>query len=197
MLLELTSEQVTEDLVQACRRGDQDAFRALFEAYKDRVYSIALRYSGNPAAAMDIAQDTFLKLLSRIGEYRWEASFDSWLYRLVVNCCIDHQRRGRRLAPFLEGLLDAVRAPAESVLHRLMRAETEQRVQEVVARLAPEHRMVIVLRYTEGLAYDEIARILGCSPGTVASRLNRAHKILERRLAHLRPKGNREEGRYA
>jgi RNA polymerase sigma-70 factor, ECF subfamily len=174
------------DVIEACQRGDADAFRALFEAYKDRVYSIALRYSGNPAAAMDIAQDTFLKLLSRIGDYRSEASFDSWLYRLVVNSCIDDQRRGRRMTPFLDGLLEAVCAPAESVLHKLMRVETEQRVQDVVARLAPEHRMVIVLRYTEGLAYEEIAKILGCSPGTVASRLNRAHKILERRLSHLR-----------
>ena len=103
------------EVIDACRRGDADAFRALFEAYKDRVYSIALRYSGNPAAAMDIAQDTFVKLLSRIGEYRSEASFESWLYRLVVNACIDDQRRGRRMAPFLDGLLDAVCAPAESV----------------------------------------------------------------------------------
>jgi RNA polymerase sigma-70 factor (ECF subfamily) len=186
MVLEANDERVIDDVIEACRRGDRDAFRALFEAYKDRVYSIALRYCGNPAAAMDIAQDTFLKLLSRIGEFRSEASFDSWLYRLVVNSCIDDQRRGRRMTPFLEGLLEAVCAPAESALHQLLRVEAERRVQDVVARLAPEQRMVIVLRYTEGLAYDEIAQIVGCSPGTVASRLNRAHKILERRLAHLR-----------
>jgi RNA polymerase sigma-70 factor, ECF subfamily len=189
MVLELGEETGIEAVVEACQRGDRDAFRCLFETYKDRVYSIALRYSGNPAVAMDIAQDTFVKLLSRIGEYRSEASFDSWLYRLVVNSCIDDQRRGRRMTPFLDGLLDAVGAPAESVLHRLMRAETEQRVQDIVARLGPEHRIVIVLRYTEGLSYDEIARILGCSAGTVASRLNRAHKILERRLAFLRKPG--------
>jgi RNA polymerase sigma-70 factor (ECF subfamily) len=181
----LAPSLATGDVIESCRRGDSDAFRALFETYKDRVYSIALRYSGNPAAAMDIAQDTFVKLLSRIGDYRSEASFDSWLYRLVVNSCIDDQRRGRRMTPFLDGLLDSVCAPAESVLHKLMRVETEQRVQDVVSRLAPDHRIVIVLRYTEGLSYDEIAKILGCSTGTVASRLNRAHKILERRLAHL------------
>lgn len=192
MLLAENHSSVIEDVVDACQRGDGDAFRALFEMYKDRVYSIALRYSGNPAAAMDIAQDTFLKLLSRIGDYRGEASFDSWLYRLVVNSCIDDQRRSRRMTPFLDGLIEAVCAPAESVLHALMRTETEQRVREVVARLAPEHRMVIVLRYTEGLSYEEIAKILNVSPGTVASRLNRAHKILERRLAHLRkPEGGR------
>jgi RNA polymerase sigma-70 factor (ECF subfamily) len=183
MVLDANDRDVIEAVIEACRRGDSDAFRALFEAYKDRVYSIALRYSGNPAAAMDIAQDTFVKLLSRIGDYRSEASFDSWLYRLVVNSCIDDQRRGRRMTPFLDGLLDAVCAPAESALHKLLRVETEQRVQDVVARLAPDHRIVIVLRYTEGLSYDEIAKILGCSPGTVASRLNRAHKILERRLS--------------
>ena len=116
MVLDANDREVIEAVIDGCRRGDADAFRALFEAYKDRVYSIALRYSGNPAAAMDIAQDTFLKLLSRIGDYRSEASFDSWLYRLVVNSCIDDQRRGRRMTPFLDGLLDAVCAPAESVL---------------------------------------------------------------------------------
>lgn len=189
MLLEATAEPLLEDVIEGCRRGDREAFRSLFEAYKDRVYSIALRYSGNPAAAMDIAQDTFLKLLSRIGEYRAEASFDSWLYRLVVNSCIDDHRRGRRMTPFLDGLLDAMCATSESALEKLMRAEKARRVQDVVAKLAPEHRIVIVLRYTEGLAYDEIATILGCSPGTVASRLNRAHKILERRLAHLKKNG--------
>jgi RNA polymerase sigma-70 factor (ECF subfamily) len=186
MVLDANDRDVIEAVIEGCRRGEADAFRALFEAYQDRVYSIALRYSGNPAAAMDIAQETFLKLLSRIGDYRAEASFDSWLYRLVVNSCIDQQRRGRRMTPFLDGLLDAIRAPVESALHKLMRAETEQGVQDVVARLAPEHRMVIVLRYTEGLSYDEIAKILGCSPGTVASRLNRAHKVLERRLSRWR-----------
>ena len=194
MVIGAAEREITDSVIERCRRGDPDAFREFFNLYKDRVYSIALRYSGNPAAAMDIAQDTFLKLLSRIGEYRSEASFDSWLYRLVVNTCIDDQRRGRRMTPFLDGLIDAVCAPAESVLHQLLRTETEQRVQEVVARLAPEHRIVIVLRYTEGLSYDEIANIVGCSPGTVASRLNRAHKILERRLAHLRPP---DGGRHA
>jgi RNA polymerase sigma-70 factor (ECF subfamily) len=176
-------------VIEACRQGDADAFRLLFEAHKDRVYSIALRYSGDPAAAMDIAQDTFLKLLSSIQNFRGTASFDSWLYRIVVNACLDYKRSGRRVTPFLETLLDAVAAPAESVLTRMMRVEREQTIQEIVARLAPEQRIVVVLRYTEGLSYDQIAEIVGCSNGTVASRLNRAHKILERRLAHLRKPG--------
>ena len=174
------------EVIEACQQGDSDAFRVLFEAHKDRVYSIALRYSGDRAAAMDIAQESFLKVLSSIQEFRGHAGFESWLYRIVVNTCLDHQRHGRRLMPFLGELIEAVSAQSESVLHRLMRAEVEDDVQRIVARLSPEQRMVVVLRYTEGLSYDEIARILGCSAGTVASRLNRAHKVLERRLSHLR-----------
>src|ERR1019366_5634369 len=114
------------EVIAGCQRGDSDAFRALFESHKDKVYSIALRFSGNPAVAMDIAQDTFLKLLSSIQDFRGDASFDSWLYRLVVNRCLDYQRRGRRLIPFLEGLFDAVCSPRETVLHGMLRAERQE-----------------------------------------------------------------------
>jgi len=170
------------EVIGACQRGDYDAFRLLFETHKDRVYSIALRYSGDEAEAMDIAQETFLKLLSSIQDFRGDSSFESWLYRIVVNRCLDHQRRGRKLMPFLDDLLDA----AESALSKLLRAEVENDVQAIVGKLPPEQRIVVVLRYTEGLSYEEIAAILNCSKGTVASRLNRAHSVLERRLAHLR-----------
>lgn len=174
------------EVIQGCQRGEHDAFRVLFETHKDKVYSIALRFSGNQAVAMDIAQDIFLKLLSRIQDFRGTASFDSWLYRLVVNSCLDHRRRGRRLLPFVAELLDARRGPCETVLHELLRAEWQERIQQAVDTLSPEQRIVIVLRYTEGLRYEEIAEILGCSKGTVASRLNRAHRVLGVRLSHLR-----------
>jgi RNA polymerase sigma-70 factor (ECF subfamily) len=174
------------EVIDACQRGDPEAFRALFETYKDKVYSIALRYCCDSAAAMDIAQETFLKLLSSIQDFRGEAGFDSWLYRLVVNCCLDRQRRGRRLIPFLKDLADLVCVSRETALNALLRSEEERHVQEAVGKLSPEQRMAVVLRYTEGLSYEEIAQISGCSKGTVASRLNRAHKALERRLSHLR-----------
>ena len=111
------------EVIEACQRGDRDAFRALFEAHKDRVYSIALRYSGNPGAAMDIAQDIFLKLWSSIGKFRGEASFDSWLYRMVVNRCLDHQRRGRRLIPWLDRFFDTVSVARETALDRMLLEE--------------------------------------------------------------------------
>lgn len=180
------------DVIDGCLRGDEDAFRALFELHKDKVYSIALRYAGDPAAAMDIAQDTFLKLMDRIGQFRGEASFDSWLYRLVVNSCMDYRRKQHRLLPTIQEFFDSFRSPEESALQGLLRDEMQQQVQDVVAKLAPEHRIVIVLRYTEGLSYEEIAEILNCSRGTVASRLNRAHKVLERRLSGV---AGRQQGR--
>jgi RNA polymerase sigma-70 factor (ECF subfamily) len=182
------------ELIESCQRGDRDAFRALFETHKDRVYSIALRYSGDEAAAMDIAQDTFLKLFSAIRDFRGTAQFETWLYRLVVNSCLDQRRRNRRLIPLIGEMLDVLRASGETVLQTLLRTELNGRVQSAVGGLAPEQRIVIVLRYTQGLSYEEIAEVLGCSPGTVASRLNRAHKVLERRLAHLaRARGGRRD----
>jgi RNA polymerase sigma-70 factor (ECF subfamily) len=177
MVLDAPQQELDRELIEACQRGDHDAFATLFEAHQDRVYSIALRFSGDPSVALDIAQDTFLKLLSKIGEFRGEAKFESWLHRLVVNSCLDHRRAGRRWSP-----LATLRASGDSVLQRLLRTEVQESVQQIVAKLAPELRMVVILRYTEELSYDQIAEILGCPPGTVASRLNRAHKILERRL---------------
>jgi RNA polymerase sigma-70 factor (ECF subfamily) len=185
MLVDIDPVWSNNEVIEGCQRGEQDAFRSLFESHKDKVYSIALRYAGDKAAALDIAQDTFLKLMDRIGQFRGESSFDSWLYRLVVNSCMDHRRRQKRWLPMVEEFFDTFRAPEPTALQDLMRDERQQQVQDVVARLAPEHRMVVVLRYTEGLSYEEIAEILNCSRGTVASRLNRAHKVLERRLGSL------------
>lgn len=178
-------QETERELIERCGRGDPDAFRALFEKYKDMVYSVALRYSGDPAVAQDIAQDTFLKLYTAIGSFRGDSNFDSWLYRLVVNSCFDLKRRTRRLTPLFDEVLSVMRAPDLSVLDEVLRSELSAHVRGVVDSLAPDQRIVVVLRYTQGLSYDEIAEILGCAPGTIASRLNRAHKILARRLARL------------
>lgn len=171
------------ELIEGCRRGERDAFRALFETYQDKIYSIALRFSGNEALAMDIAQDTFLKLFSSMAEFRGESSFGTWVYRLVVNSCLDHKRRSWRLTPIPAEVLAMLRAPGDA-LHGLLHSEMRGRVQGAVEKLPADQRIVVVLRYTEGLAYEEIAEVLGCSIGTVASRLNRAHKALGRRLSH-------------
>ena len=180
-------EGTDRELIDACRRGERDAFRALFESHKDKIYSIALRFTGEESLAMDIAQDTFLKLFSSMGDFRGDSAFSTWVYRLVVNSCLDHKRRSWRTIPMAEEVMEVLRSPGD-VLQGLMRAQLNDRVQGAVEKLPPDQRIVVVLRYTEGLAYEEIAEVLGCSLGTVASRLSRAHKVLERRLSHL--KGN-------
>ena len=180
MLLEGTQRE----LVEACQRGEQGAFRLLFETYRNKVYSIALRFAGEEATAMDIAQDTFLKLFSSIHDFRGDSTFETWVYRVVVNCCLDRQRKLSRFVPLADEILATLRASGDA-LAAMLRAEMAGRIRAAVDKLSPELRIVVVLRYTEGLAYDQIADVLGCSAGTVASRLNRAHKSLERRLAHI------------
>ncbi len=182
-------EGTERELIEACQRGERDAFHALFETHKDRVYSVALRYSGDPAAAMDIAQDTFLKLFSAIRDFRGQSRLDTFLYRLVANSCFDQKRKDRRLLPLVDEIAATLRFSGASPSEQLLRNERNSHVQSAIARLSPELRMVVVLRYTEGLAYEAIAEVLGCAAGTVASRLNRAHKILERKLAPFMENG--------
>ncbi len=171
-------------MLEACRDGGPPAFREIFELHRDRVYSIALRYSGDPSAAMDIAQETFVKLFAALPSFRGEAALQTWIYRMVVNCCFDHRRRAWRLAPLPPGILSTLRSSADA-LADLLRREACASVREAIDHLSPALRMVVVLRYTEALSYQEIAEVLNCSQGTVASRLNRAHKALESKLAHL------------
>ena len=182
-------ERSESELLAACRRGERDGFRELFELYKDKVYSVALRFAGQPAEAMDIAQDTFLKLFSSLADFQGRSRLETWIYRLVVNRCLDHRRRSRRWIPLGEALPQhATRSTGDS-LADVLREESNGRVQDAVDRLAPDLRIVVVLRYTEGMSYDQIAEVLGCAAGTVASRLHRAHKLLERSLSNLDGKG--------
>ncbi len=178
-------EDTEQEILEGCRQGDPESFRALFELHKDKVYSVALRFSGLPEEADDIAQETFVKLFDNIGSFRGGAKFESWLYRMVVNTCFDHKRRSRRILPLLDGLIGSLRAPGRSALDEVMRAEMSGHVKTAVGCLPADQRIVVVLRYTQGLSYDEIAEILGCPKGTVASRLNRIHKTVEQRLLSL------------
>lgn len=173
---------VDRNLLEACRRGDREALRALFDATKDRVYSIAVWFAADEAAAKDVTQEVFLKLFSSIGRFRGESAFGTWLYRLVVNVCMDERRRQRRLVPLgreEETSQPAGVGPQERHLASRQRREA---VRAALAQLSPKLRLPIVLRYLEELSYEEIARVLGCGKGTVASRLSRGHRELARRL---------------
>jgi RNA polymerase sigma-70 factor (ECF subfamily) len=161
--------------------------RLLFEAYKDRVYSIAI-YSlpGDEAVAADVTQQVFLKLMTRIGQFRGDSEFTTWLYRLVVNTCLDERRKQRRFVPLAEFALTSKTKREASQVARYARQEIAGHVQAAIAELKPRLRLPLLLRYIEGLSYEEIATVLGCSKGTVGSRLNRGHKALAKRLGHLR-----------
>jgi RNA polymerase sigma-70 factor, ECF subfamily len=172
--------------VETCTNGDQDAFRVLYDTYKDRVYSIALHFTGHEEAARDITQETFLKLFRNAAQYRGDSSFVTWLYRVVVNACMDERRRRRRFLLSREAAEERKMAQHDAYDDRLIRLEIAESVQSAIVRLTPRLRIPILLRYVEGLSYDEIAKVLGCSKGTVASRLNRGHKFLARRLRYLR-----------
>ncbi len=180
-----------ESMIDGCRNGDPAAMRALWLEYKDRVYSIALHFfRDDQAAAQDITQDVFIKLFARLRQFRHESGFTTWLYRLVANACMDEQRRRNRWSVFGDAVADLAieRAPSgEAPVDDLfVQAEIADEVKAAVGSLTPKLRIVILLRYFDDLAYEEMAAALECSPGTVASRLNRAHQSLAKKLGHLR-----------
>ena len=178
---------IDERIIDECRQGDREAFRLLFEAYKDKVFSIAVySFRGDESVARDITQQVFLKLMTSIVQFRGDSEFSTWLYRLVVNTCTDEQRRRRRFFPLGDSVaMNRVgdRKPQEKHYARVELAES---VKAAISDLKPKFRLPILLKYIEGLSYEEIATVLDCSMGTVASRLNRGHKALAKRLAHLR-----------
>ena len=93
-MVHLSDREISAEIIEACRLGDQDAFRALYDVYKDRVFSISLYFfHGDAAMASDVSQQVFLKLITSIGQFRGDAGFSTWLYRLVVNACLDAARR--------------------------------------------------------------------------------------------------------
>jgi RNA polymerase sigma-70 factor (ECF subfamily) len=181
-------ESTDSRMIVACQQGDRAALRLLFEEYKDRVYSIAIySMAGDEMAAADVTQQVFLKLMTRIKQFRGDCEFATWLYRLVINTCHDEHRKGRRFISLADSFLEH-QASGESPRARYARKELSGRVQSAIAELKPKLRWPILLKYVDGMSYEEIAAVLGCSKGTVASRLNRAHNALARRLGHLKDK---------
>jgi RNA polymerase sigma-70 factor (ECF subfamily) len=179
--------EVSPEILDGCRRGDRDAFRTLYEAYKDRVYSIALYYfHGDSEAAGDVTQQVFLKLIRDIVGFRGDAAFSTWLHRLVVNACIDRTRRGRTAEVADPAVLDAMPTAGTPPEDLVALSELTGSVQTAIASLPPKLRAAILLRYFDDLSYSDMASALDCSIGTVASRLSRGHRLLAKKLAPLR-----------
>lgn len=188
-----------DELVTRARGGDRHAYRQLVERYQRRVFAIAFEIVRNREDAEDIVQESFVKAFLSLRDFRGQASFYTWLYRIAYNMAIDFRRKiARRGGAVRERTPGAENGQAESALEAvggasasphevLHRKEQARRIQEVLDGISEEHRAVIILREIEGMNYDEIARTVGISKGTVMSRLHYARKKLQEGLKDLAP----------
>jgi RNA polymerase sigma-70 factor, ECF subfamily len=179
-----------QSLIEACRAGRVEAFGALVRRYQDRLYPTLLRLTGCAEDAHDLLQDAFLRAFEKLGRFHGDSSFYTWIYRIAVNLALSDRRRRRctrRLPEGPEGMaIDPPDDPGQSDPSLpLERAERDDRVQEALNALAPDHRAVVVLKDLDGLRYEEIAAVLGVPVGTVRSRLHRARGELRERLRDL------------
>jgi RNA polymerase sigma-70 factor, ECF subfamily len=177
------------DLVARSQAGDTSAFNELVTRYRNRTYAMIYNMVRNEQDAWDLAQDGFLKAWKSIGKFRGQSSFYTWLYRIVMNVTIDSLRRKQieggtefddqvglqNIAPGAATAPKSELQPAE----RISDKEIRSRIDEAIEKLSPEHRTAIVMREIDGLEYTEIAEQMGCSLGTVMSRLFYARKKLQ------------------
>jgi RNA polymerase sigma-70 factor (ECF subfamily) len=176
------------DLIAAARKGDRAAFKAIYENHRDRVHNLVYYCLKDVRLIEDVLQNIFLKVYRGLPGFRFEANLATWIYRVAINECLNQNRRsGARHVPF-ETILGSGEEIDQSSTPDDWHARNERSeiVQRAVLQLSPKLRAVVVLKYLEGLSYEEIAEAIGCAPGTVASRLNRALEELESRLHPLK-----------
>lgn len=186
------------ELVNAARAGDRDAFRTLFQRYHRRAYSLAYGVVHNADDALDVVQDAFIKAHRYLDKFEGTSSFYTWLYRIVMNLAIDHLRKHRksRAVDFTDQTVteDDAAVGDQDLLPRILgghpgRALADKqiriRIEAALAELSENHRAVLVMRELEGLSYEEMATVMGCSKGTIMSRLFHARKNMQRRLLDL------------
>ena len=168
------------ELVERAKEGDRDAFESLLERHYDRIHRVAWRMAGSAADADDIAQDVCCTLVEKIGSFKGEARFTTWLTGIVVNTCRDHRRRGRTFASLrdrLSVLAGLAALPDGRDAYRRMRLAGE------LSRLDPPLRDTVVLVVGEDLTHAEAARVLGVAESTVSWRMHEARRQLMPRIA--------------
>lgn len=177
------------ELVRRSQRGDRGAFRELVARYYQKIFRLALGMLNDREEALDATQETFLRAYKSIKGFRGSAGVYTWLYRIAANLALDRQRRESHnpveLRDSVELESEAAGQSAPDPAEGFHNRRLGERIVEAIAGLTPEHRAVVVLRAVEGLSYKEIARVVGCSEGTVMSRLYYARKKLQKELARF------------
>ena len=169
------------ELAQRSAKGDMGAFQELYERHNRRVYSLCLRMTGNVVEAEDLAQEVFIQLFRKIGSFRGESAFTTWLHRLTVNQVLMHFRKRSVKSELTtdDGEMpdsidpDTLNPEAMPIVDRIS-------LETAIAQLPPGYRTAFVLHDVEGYEHEEIARILGCSPGTSKSQLHKARLKLRK-----------------
>ena len=167
------------EAVEACQKGQREAFDPLVERYQRDVYRLCYRYVNDPQDANDMAQEVFLKAYRAIGRFRGESSFSTWLYRIAVNTCLNF-RSSRR--PGGEELSDSVPDGHAGVLDTMVADERARRVREAVTRLPEKQRATLILKVYHELTHEEVAAVVGSSVGTVKANLFHALGNLRKML---------------
>jgi len=165
-------------LIARAQRGDEAAFSALFDAHKRRIYSLCLRMTGSTTEAEDLTQEAFLQLFRKIGTFRGEAAFSTWLHRLAVNVVLMHLRKkGLQQVPLEEvetNQEEPIRRDYGDDDRRLTGSIDRVTLERAIAELPPGYRAVFVLHDVEGYEHNEIAEMMGCSVGNSKSQLHKA-----------------------
>jgi len=180
-------------IIRRCQEGDTSSFDLLVKQYYALVYNSAYRIMGNREQAADATQQAFIRAFRSLKSFRGEATFSTWLYRIVTNVCLDQMRQQPHGLVGLtftddEGEQQQRPLPAADAdpSDTTIQHQRQRLVHEALGQLAPQHRIVLVLYDLNGLSYEEIAAILQVPLGTVKSRLNRARHALKEKLApHL------------
>jgi RNA polymerase sigma-70 factor (ECF subfamily) len=189
------------DLVEELRAGSEEAFAYLLAVYQHPVYNLIAHIVEDGTETADVLQEVFVKVFRGIRQFHGESSLKTWIYRIAVHEASNHRRGWFRRHLREAFSLDATRTDADRALARaavrpetpyqaLEQAERQQIVQRALASLAQPYRAVVVLREIEGMAYGEIAQVLGVSEGTVKSRLIRGRELLKRKLTGWLGNGN-------
>jgi RNA polymerase sigma-70 factor, ECF subfamily len=166
-------------LAQASAGGDMQAFEELYQRHNRRVYSLCLRMTQNVSEAEDLAQEVFIQLFRKIGSFRGESAFTTWLHRLTVNQVLMHfRKRGVRMEQTTEDGETPIQVVQGTENPNAMPVVDRIALDKAIAQLPPGYRTVFVLHDVEGHEHEEIARMLGCSVGTSKSQLHKARMKL-------------------